>query len=238
MEAVLESLPSSSNCTCATLPGRQIFGVVAGNDDSQQGRARVHGLFDRAVIVHLVDDLEIARAAEILDQRVAHRCPVQVVDHGRNMVHIQAERVAEHQQHHQRQPQRGDQAARVAQDVQESPCAPWRACGGSSCGGRLLFLDQADEDVFHRGRNGLQSHRCGFRRLPARRGSESRPALAFSTFTCRPPPNTATSRIPGRPSSAVMLPSRSDDSRFSRCPSPSDASTPRASPARSPCRRT
>ena len=32
-----------------------------------------------------------------------------------------------------------------------------------------------------------------------------------------PPPNTATSRIPGFPSSAVMLPAESDDSRFNRC---------------------
>ncbi len=171
------------------------------------------------VVVHFLDDVEIARAAKLADQIAALRRLIQIVDDrsgcgrrpGSAPIRRSAASPAAAAARRSDCADRGECAA--------SPCGPWRGCGGKFMRRPSLLFSirltntssidgTMESSAMHRNARALQN---------ADRFPES-PAPASSTLTCRPPPNTATSRIPCCPSSAVMLPSRSDDSRFSKWP--------------------
>ncbi len=218
MAAVFESLPSISNCTCAVFLLPKILREILRDHHAQQARALVDRLLDRMIIVHLRRDVEISRPAELPDQIAALRRLILIVNDSRDVVHVQAQRPSEDQQHDQRLQQRGQLDFADREGCAASLCGRSRVCGGNSCGGLLFFLDQTDENVFHRRHDRVQRLHLQCRRSRACRSISGIACPASSTFTCNPPPNTAMSRIPCCLSSAVMLPSKSDDSRFNRCP--------------------
>ena len=101
MDAVLESLPSSSNLHLRLVARQQIARIVGGITTPSRIAAADPSPARWACRSRLLDDLEIARSAEMPDQvRGSAECLVRIVDDGRDPIDVQAQRVAEQQQHH------------------------------------------------------------------------------------------------------------------------------------------
>src|ERR1035438_1168387 len=211
--------------------GAELLRIIARNHHAHQNPAAVDVALDGGVIAHHPANLEEFRSLELAHQRAALRRPVLVVDHGRYMVDIQAERETEQQQHQHGQGQGQGQAARIARDVMEFLDAD----GARPAVAHAAFLSSAS--IRATKTSSMEGSICvSFRTSMPRAASRSRtralvPATS-STVTCRPPPNTATSRTPSSPSSARMVSRGSEASRFSRLcsvsPAFNSAGVPRA----------
>src|SRR5688572_8494303 len=134
-------------------------------------------------------NLEKPRSCKLADQLSARGRPVLVVNHGRNMIHVQAERVSIEQQHHERHRQRHPQAQRIPRDVvqlfDEHRPQPPQA--------HAAFLSSAS--IIATNTSSIEGSICSsfftsiFFAASAFRIESSPP----STVTCKPAPNTATS---------------------------------------------
>src|ERR1039457_3571070 len=107
------------NLNVGLTSGIQALGVIAWDHDAQKDRALVDVLFNIGIAIRESLDLKKSGAAEALDEGAAVGAVVAVEDQRRNEVHVQLERVAEQQHLKQRQEQRHDEAAGVAQDMAE-----------------------------------------------------------------------------------------------------------------------
>jgi hypothetical protein len=99
------------------IPGIQALGVIARDHDSQQHLAFVDAPFNVRIATRESLDLKKPGTAEAFDEGATVGAVVAVVDQRGNAVHVQIERVAEQQHLKQRQEQRHDEAAGVAQDM-------------------------------------------------------------------------------------------------------------------------
>jgi hypothetical protein len=99
------------------LSGADQPGIVGRNHDAEQDLVAVDFPLDRFVVVRIPNDLEIARASKLLNDLPALGSLIGVVDHHGNLVHIEAQRDAEQQQHQDRHGQSHSQTAFIAQNM-------------------------------------------------------------------------------------------------------------------------
>src|SRR5260370_891283 len=94
--------PIEQDLNAGFLSGEHVAGVVLGDDDAHQHFVLVDAALDGAVVVNRIDDGEISRAAELLDQFPALGRAVPIVHVGGDAVDVESEGVAEQEEHEQR----------------------------------------------------------------------------------------------------------------------------------------
>ena len=111
-------------------PRRDPPGEIVGDDQRHQGLARIDRLVHVALVVDAADQREVGRAGETGDQLAAFGRAALVPHDERHVVDIQGQRVAEQQQHQDRDCQRHAQAPRIAKHVQELLAGDGRHASG------------------------------------------------------------------------------------------------------------
>ena len=119
MADLLESLPSTRSCTAGVASCHYVPAETGRNDDADKNFVFVDGALDRGVGVGEAADFEVAGALELARHLAADGGTVLVVYQGRDVVHIQAQRVAVQQEHHKGHRQRQRQAAAVPRYVMQ-----------------------------------------------------------------------------------------------------------------------
>ena len=175
-----------------SVTGEYIAGKIRGDHHAQQRAARIHRPFNRAVTANGVDDLKITRALEIAHQLGALRTAIHVVNDSRDAVNIQAQCIAENQQHNERNGDGRGQAARIADHMQHflagdsTETAETHAAALSSCSMRLTKTSSIEGVMGSRTVTEIPARSSVWRIHEIARS-------ASSTLICKPPPNTATS---------------------------------------------
>src|SRR5262249_917596 len=159
-------------------------------------------------------DFKEARTGKRADQIAAGIGAVLIIDQGRHAIYVQTQRIPVEQQHHHRHSERHRQAARVSRDVvkllDEDGSQPAVAHAALRSSASIMATNTSSME------GGICS--IFFTAIAfAASALRMRAAVASgsSTSTCRPPPNTATSRTPSSPSIARIVSNASDESSCS-----------------------
>ena len=131
--------------------GGEVFREVLRDDDRHVAAARVDGAGDAGVVALGLDDGEIVRSLERLEQRLALLAALAVEGADRHVLDVEVDAVAEQHHLHERHQEHHHEAARVAQDLQHLlPGDRLDPAQVHGAGHPAVAADELDEHVLQR----------------------------------------------------------------------------------------
>src|SRR5262249_14954597 len=186
--------------------------VIRWDHPPPQNPVAVDPALDGSIVVGVSDNLEVSRTSKLVDQLAAFSGLIRVVDHGGNLVHVEAQGESEEQQHQDGHGKRHSQAAPIAQNMASFLASD----GGDTAHVHTALGSRSATSIMATNPSSMLASIGAIlsTETPSRSIASFRRGIATdssSTVMWRLAPNTATSTTPGWPWATRMLSNRLEE---------------------------